>query len=102
MRSLIGKMFFVLLFIAVTCSCHNRAETIFQSLPPGQTHIDFKNTLPVRDAFGILYYIYYYNGGGVATGDINNDGLTDIYFTANDLGKNKLYLNKGNFEFEDI
>ena len=45
----------------------------------------------------ILYYLYYYNGAGVATGDINNDGLPDIYFAANSKGNNKLYLNKGNF-----
>ncbi len=67
-----------------------------------QTGIQFKNELVDRDHFNILYYLYYYNGGGVATGDINNDGLADIFFTANSKGNNKLYLNKGNFQFEDI
>jgi enediyne biosynthesis protein E4 len=50
----------------------------------------------------MLYYLYFYNGGGVSVGDINNDGLPDIYFTANTKGNNTLYLNKGNFVFEDI
>ncbi|MGI8950103.1 MAG: VCBS repeat-containing protein [Chitinophagaceae bacterium] len=66
------------------------------------SNINFTNTLEQHTAFNILYYLYYYNGGGVAIGDINNDGLPDIYFTANHRGGNKLYLNKGNFEFEDI
>jgi hypothetical protein len=89
-------------FLIVTfISCH-RANTLFTSLSASKTNIHFTNTLESKKAFSILYYLYYYNGGGVATGDINNDGLPDIYFTANSKGKNKLYLNKGNFEFEDI
>src|ERR1700681_1159285 len=87
----------LLLFI----SCH-RPPKLFESLSSSKTHIDFANNLENRQSLGILTYIYYYNGGGVAIGDINNDGLPDIYFTANSKGHNKLYLNKGNFEFEDI
>ena len=86
-----------LLFI----SCH-KSNSLFTSLPSSTTNINFVNNLEKKDFFGILNYIYYYNGGGVAIGDINNDGLPDIYFTANSYGHNKLYLNKGNFEFEDI
>src|SRR6266542_393093 len=82
-------------------SCH-RSNTLFESLSASKTHIKFENKLEKKKLFNILYYLYYYNGGGVATGDINNDGLPDIYFTANSKGHNKLYLNKGNFEFEDI
>jgi len=91
------------LSIALTmlAGCH-QPDTTFLSLPASQTHIDFTNTPVSKPGLGILEYIYYYNGGGVAVGDINNDGLPDIYFTANSRGQNKLYLNKGNFEFEDI
>lgn len=82
-------------------SC-NQKPALFQSLSSFETGIMFSNNLEKRKLFSILYYLYYYNGGGVATGDINNDGLPDIYFTANSKGHNKLYLNKGNFQFEDI
>ncbi|MBL0356437.1 MAG: VCBS repeat-containing protein [Chitinophagaceae bacterium] len=82
-------------------SCH-QSNTLFTELPASKTNIQFVNTLKDKHLFSILYYLYYYNGGGVATGDINNDGLPDIYFTANSKGNNKLYLNKGNFQFEDI
>lgn len=82
-------------------SC-TREPKLFTQIPSSQTNIHFINKLPDRDSLNILDYLYYYNGGGVAIGDINNDGLPDIFFTANSKGNNKLYLNKGNFQFEDI
>lgn len=97
------RLMLLSLFIAglLLISC-NRHKTLFTSLPASTTKVDFANMLEKRPLFGILYFLYYYNGGGVAIGDINNDGLPDIYFTANSYGHNKLYLNKGNFEFEEI
>jgi hypothetical protein len=74
---------------------------LFHLLDPTQTKIDFSNDVADGDHFNILTYRNFYNGGGVAIGDINNDSLPDLYFTANQK-KNKLYLNKGNFVFEDI
>ena len=90
--------FYLLLFLT---ACHH-PDKAFTSLSSSQTGVNFTNTLDENGNLGILSYIYYYNGGGVAIGDINNDGLPDIYFTANTNGGNKLYLNKGNFKFEDI
>ncbi len=92
---------FVFISIIFFASCNNSGE-VFESLSSSHTHISFVNKPEEHKAFGILYELYYYNGGGVAIGDINNDGLPDIYFTASNHGGNKLYLNKGNFEFEDI
>ena len=85
-----------------SCANKKKTDTLFEEMPASKTGINFANTLPEKKLLNILYYLYYYNGGGVATGDINNDGLEDIYFTANTKGNNKLYLNKGNFQFEDI
>jgi len=79
----------------------SRKETLFTKLSANATGIDFENKNVDSDTLNILDYLYYYNGAGVAVGDINNDGLPDIYFAANQ-GGNKLYLNKGNFKFEDI
>ncbi len=77
------------------------AQPLFEVLDPTRTGVTFTNTLPEDTTFNILNYLYYYNGGGVAVGDVNNDGLPDLYFTSN-LGANRLYLNKGNYQFEDV
>jgi hypothetical protein len=74
---------------------------LFESLSPQSTGISFVNELPENPDFNILNYLYYYNGGGVAVGDIDNDGLPDLYFTSN-LGPDRLYRNKGNYQFEDV
>ena len=89
-----------ILSILFCCGCQHK-ETLFISLDPAQTGISFQNNINETDSFNILDYLYFYNGGGVAIGDINNDGLQDVYFTSNQ-GSNKLYLNKGAFKFEDI
>ena len=73
----------------------------FTLMPATKTGITFVNKLPETPAVNVLTYQYFHNGGGVAIGDINNDGLPDIYFSSN-LFPNELYLNKGNFEFENI
>ncbi len=81
---------------------HQQAtNTLFQKMDPDQTNIHFSNDLSYDAKFNIYTYRNFYNGGGVAIGDINNDSLPDIFFTAN-MKPNKLYLNKGNFQFEDI
>lgn len=83
-------------------SCQKKEPPLFELLPSASTNIHFVNKFTDEDKPGILDYLYAYNGGGVAIGDINNDGLPDIFFTANKKGANKLYLNKGNYRFEDI
>ena len=91
---------FMAMLSVVAVACQRKDTALFELLPSSKTHIDFSNTLK-SSKLTILDYMYYYNGGGVAAGDINNDGWVDLYFTASE-GSNKLYLNKGNFEFEDI
>ena len=74
---------------------------LFKRLSSDQTGVSFINEIENQKNFNIFKYRNFYNGGGVAIGDINNDGLPDIFFTAN-MKKNHLYLNKGNLKFEDI
>ena len=79
----------------------NVKNPLFTELEPAESGLDFINDIANSADFNIFNYRNFYNGGGVAIGDINNDGLSDIYLTAN-LGANKLFLNKGNLQFEDI
>ncbi|HVV55080.1 MAG TPA: VCBS repeat-containing protein, partial [Mucilaginibacter sp.] len=92
----------ILLSGLLSCKQKPAEERLFKLLDTAQTGVTFVNSLNDDDPPGILNYLYFYNGGGVAIGDINNDGLPDIYFTSNKKGGNKLYLNKGNYKFEDI
>src|SRR5688572_9806562 len=83
-------------------SCNSTDESRqFTLLGEDATGIAFKNEIFEGEQMNVMNYGYFYNGGGVAIGDINNDGLQDILFTGN-MVKNRLFLNKGNFEFEDI
>lgn len=76
-------------------------DGVFRKVPSSHSGINFKNTLVESEDFDVFRYRNFYNGGGVAIGDVNNDGLPDIYMTSN-TGENKLYLNKGSFVFEDV
>ena len=91
----------VFIVFILLSSCSKTELKLFERLSSYETGISFKNNLSFKEDFNIFTYRNYYNGGGVGLGDINNDGLLDIYFTSN-LNENKLYLNKGNFQFEDI
>ena len=98
----------VLLSISIVIfliSCNNKNtstnEKIFKKLDQKKTGITFSNNLTETDSLHYLNYAYMYMGGGVSAGDINNDGLIDLFFTGN-MVPNRLYLNKGDLKFEDI
>lgn len=107
----LSKYFISLCLFCLLGACKNDAPIeqqaddtkypLFQLLPTTKTNITFQNTLIEGLNTNVLLYEYFYNGGGVATGDFNGDNLIDLYFTSN-MGENKFYLNKGNFQFEDI
>ncbi|MBW3468407.1 VCBS repeat-containing protein [Arthrospiribacter ruber] len=85
----------------VACSNKENPDQLFQLLSPNQTGLNFKNEIQIDEDFNILDFDYIYNGGGVAVGDFNNDGLPDIFFAGNQVSS-KLYLNDGNMKFRDI
>ncbi|MEJ1223215.1 VCBS repeat-containing protein [Sediminicola sp. 1XM1-17] len=89
------------MILLLLVGCGSKEGELFTNPSPEKTGITFSNTLTESNDLNILDYLYFYNGGGVAIGDINGDGLPDIYLSGNQV-KNKLYLNKGNLTFEDI
>lgn len=103
-----NKIIYLFLLIVLFYNCteekvlvQEKAAIYFEALSSDSTGIKFANNLKHNDDLNIIEYLYYYNGGGVAIGDINNDGLDDIYFSANQ-STDKLYLNQGNLKFKDI
>ncbi|MDP1815678.1 MAG: VCBS repeat-containing protein [Leadbetterella sp.] len=94
------KYLFTLTFFVLLISCKNKNQ-LFEKLSSGDTNIDFANKITENEIDNVLNYEYFYNGGGVASADFNNDGLQDLYYTANQ-GTDKIYINKGELKFEDI
>ncbi|MCU0389474.1 MAG: VCBS repeat-containing protein, partial [Chitinophagaceae bacterium] len=94
-------IFFLVLLALSGCSEKSPAGVLFESLSPSHSGITFSNQLTESATQSIATYEYFYNGAGVAAGDLDGDGLPELFFTGN-MVPNKLYLNKGNFKFEDI
>lgn len=93
-----NALILLLLFFLYGCKQHQK-KTLFTEIT--DSGISFENILTNDKDFNIFTYRNFYNGAGVATGDLNNDGLPEVFFVSNQ-GSNKLYLNKGNLQFEDI
>ena len=84
------------------CVSPKKQPVLFELMESKQTGLHFSNTLTSTNEFNLFKYMYFYNGAGVSTGDFNNDGLADLFFSKNQGDNNKLFLNKGQLKFEDI
>ena len=94
-------LFLVLVFVSTCSSEDNSNRQLFYAVPSEKSNLEFSNNLPVQLDLNIFNYMYYYNGGGVAVGDLNNDERIDVVFSSN-LDAEAVYINKGNLQFEDI
>ena len=101
MKTFLKISFFITLILFIGCKSKDADMTLFQLRNNEEIGINFENKLTDTKEFNVYKYRNFYNGGGVAIGDINNDGLQDVYMISNQ-NENKLYLNKGNWKFEDI
>ena len=95
------RRFALIILMGCLWSCKPKKQTLFTEMPADYTHIDFRNDIKEDENYNVLTYEYLYNGGGVAVGDVNGDGLPDIYLVSN-MGPDRLYLNMGNFQFKDV
>lgn len=95
------NIFFIVFSLLFFTQCDNKEKTLFTKLSSTKTGITFNNQLTYTEEYNCFTYRAFFNGAGVGLGDINNDGLVDIFFCSN-MTSSKLYLNKGNFQFEDI
>ena len=92
---------FIIVFSLFVASCSKKEKTLFTAMSSAETGIHFNNQVNYTEDFNCYTYRSFYNGGGVGLGDVNNDGLVDVFFCGN-MQSSRLYLNKGNFTFEDI
>src|SRR5690349_10610067 len=97
----IFKVAVICFFIVGFSACSNKQKTLFEKISSSQSGIYFNNDIRESDSINPMNVVNVYNGGGVGIGDFNNDGLQDVYLTGN-MVSSRLYLNKGNFKFEDI
>ena len=98
----IKKILIAITGLVLLFSCASEEhKSLFTRVDPKDSGVNFSNSLTESDSINYFLYKYLYNGGGVAIGDVNNDGLQDIYLTGN-MVNNRLYLNRGDFSFEDV
>ena len=96
------KAILIPIIVCLSAACSSKkSDALFEKMDNEAIGVTFQNKVENRADFNIFNYRNFYNGGGVGIGDINNDGLPDLYFTSN-MGSNKLYLNKGNWKYDDI